>query len=213
MALLTGIRIREEVKNGNIEIDPYDDSRINPNSYNLRIGDSLLTYDTTSIEDMDFGLANRYRHITKAGKHVDYNREIILDSHAKNPTKKWIIPEDGFLLQPGILYLGSTLERTYTDKYVPILNGRSSTGRLGMTVHVTAGFGDIGFDGLWTLEITVTHNLIIYPHDEILQVAFMTTEGDRSYQYNGRYNHQDAVTASKFHEQKQGIFQPTSEII
>ena len=61
------------------------------------------------------------------------------------------IPEDGLLLEPQKLYLGRTIEYTATEGYVPMLEGRSSIGRLGLFVHVTAGFGDIGFKGFWTL--------------------------------------------------------------
>ena len=70
-----------------------------------------------------------------------------------NKTKKIIIPEEGLILEPGKLYLGRTVEYTKTDKFVPMLEGRSSIGRLGLFIHVTAGFGDIGFSGFWTLEI------------------------------------------------------------
>lgn len=70
-----------------------------------------------------------------------------------NAVKKLIIPEEGLLLEPRRLYLGRTNEFTKTDKYIPMLEGRSSTGRLGLFIHVTAGFGDVGFAGFWTLEI------------------------------------------------------------
>lgn len=205
MALLTGTKILEEVENGNIVIDPFDVNRINPNSYNLRIADKLLVYRSPDYTEVN---RERYRRIPRVDPTMPHYREIVLDSHAKNPTDEYSIGEEGFLLQPGILYLASTVERTYTDKYVPILNGRSSTGRLSMTVHITAGFGDIGFDGKWTLEIMVVHNLIIYPGDEMLQIAFETVEGDTSYQYNGRYNHQSDVTASRFYQDKRGVFIP-----
>ena len=207
MSVLSGTKIFEEVKNGNISIDPYDVNRINPNSYNLRLGNKLLVYKSPDYESNP-ALRERIRRIPKVGRYIPSYKEIILDSHAPNLTDEYIIGEEGFLLQPGILYLGTTMEKVYTDRYVPILNGRSSTGRLSMTVHITAGFGDVGFDGKWTLEITVTHNLIVYPHDEILQIVFETVEGDTSYQYNGRYNHQEDVTASRFYQEKQGIFIP-----
>ena len=87
-----------------------------------------------------------------------------------------------------------------------MIDGRSSTGRLGMLIHATAGFGDVGFNGTWTLEIFVIHPLRIYPYDEIGQVSFETLEGDASYQYNGRYNNQKDVTASRFYMEKKGVF-------
>lgn len=188
MAKLTGKEILRQIELGHIEIDPFDKSRINPNSYNIRLAPELKVYEP-----------NKYNYMTG-------NKEVLLDSHKKNETKDLVIPKTGLVLYPNTLYLGRTVERTYTDKYVPMIDGRSSTGRLGMLIHATAGFGDVGFNGTWTLEIFVIHPLIIYPYDEIGQVSFETLEGDMSYQYDGRYNHQHDVTASRFYMDKQGEF-------
>lgn len=109
----------------------------------------------------------------------------------KNTTERIQIPEKGLELQPGILYLGRTLERTRTEGFVPMLEGRSSIGRLGMFVHVSAGFGDVGFDGFWTLEILVTHPLRIYPEVEVCQIFYHTAMGEiRSYQSSKYQNNQ-----------------------
>ena len=207
MAKLTGNEILKEVEAGHIIIDPFEKSHLNPNSYNLRLGNRLLTYKPVSSRpDFNQDMEDRILSLPRAVNRQPGFNEVILDSHADNPTEEHIIPESGFLLQPGILYLGTTVEKTWTDRYVPELGGRSSTGRLSMMVHITAGFGDVGFDGRWTLEIVVFHNLIVYPNDEILQVHFTTTKGDLGYQYNGRYNHQEDVTASRFYMPKTGIF-------
>ena len=189
MSILTGKQIIECVKDGEIEIDPFDIKRINPNSYNLRIGDCLKVYSAP------------YWNYPDSIKHP---QDVILDTRKKNEVVSIKIPEDGFMLKPGTLYLGSTQERTYSKKYIPIIDGRSSTGRLGIQVHMTAGFGDLGFNGVWTLEITVVHKVIIYPHDELCQVYFETPYGDYSYQYNGRYQNQDSALESKFEEEKKG---------
>ena len=93
-------------------------------------------------------------------------------------TENILIPEDGLLLKPGKLYLGRTKEHTKTNNLVPMLEGRSSIGRLGMFVHITAGFGDVGFEGFWTLEIFVVQPLRIYPNVEICQIYFHKIEGD-----------------------------------
>ena len=81
------------------------------------------------------------------------------DMKEDNAAKKIIIPEDGLLLESRKLYLGRTIEYTETHNLVPMLEGRSSVGRLGLFVHVTAGFGDVGFKGYWTLEIFVFNQL------------------------------------------------------
>ncbi|GHV46369.1 dCTP deaminase [Clostridia bacterium] len=147
--ILSGLEIKKQILSGSIDISPYDECFINPNSYNLRLHNKLLVY-TDEILDMKKPLS----------------------------TREIVIPEDGFVLRPGTLYLGRTVERTTTDKYVPMLEGRSSIGRLGMFIHVTAGFGDVGFSGFWTLEIQCIQPIKIYPNVEICQIYFHTIEGE-----------------------------------
>ena len=125
-----------------------------------------------------------------------------LDMHKKNETIEFQIPEEGYVLQPGVLYIGRTVERTATDKFIPMINGRSSGGRLGISIHICAGFGDIGFDGTWTLEITVVEPVRIYPNEEIAQVCFFTPAGKKAKLYRGRYYKQEDATASRFHQPK-----------
>jgi dCTP deaminase len=125
-----------------------------------------------------------------------------LDMHKDNETMELIIPETGMVLYPGIHYLGSTNERTIVNGFVPKIDGRSSIGRLGLSVHITAGFGDNGFDGTWTLEITVEEPLKIYPNEEICQISFETACGDSNNPaniYRGRYYQQEGPTASRMY--------------
>lgn len=125
-----------------------------------------------------------------------------LDMHKKNNTIEFEIPEEGYVLQPGVLYIGRTVEKTGTDKFIPMINGRSSGGRLGISIHICAGFGDIGFEGTWTLEITVVEPVRIYPYEEIAQVCYFTPAGKKPKLYRGRYYNQEAATASRFHQPK-----------
>lgn len=138
--ILSGQEIKKHMGK-EIIIEPFDEKRINPNSYNLSLAGELLVYDN----------------------HV-------LDMKEPNPVSRIIIPEDGLLLEPNRLYLGRTNEYTSTSRYVPMMEGRSSTGRLGLFIHVTAGFGDIGFSGYWTLEIFCVQPVRIYPNVEICQI-------------------------------------------
>lgn len=124
-----------------------------------------------------------------------------IDSRVKNEVIRFEIPETGLLLHPGVLYLGRTNERIATDKFIPMINGRSSGGRLGLSVHICAGFGDIGFDGTFTLEISVVEPLIIYPNMEIAQVCFHTPCGKTDILYRGKYYKQtDATPSRMWHE-------------
>lgn len=196
--MLTGNEILRNVNRGDIIIDPFDPKCINPNSYNLKLHPQLLVYNRMPNGD-SFNLDNCY----------DAFREIAalelepLDMRKENLTVQLTIPEEGLVLHPGILYIGRTVERTATDKFIPMINGRSSGGRLGISIHVCAGFGDIGFDGTWTLEITVVEPVRVYPYAEIAQVCYFTPVGDVSQLYNGRYQHQEDATASRFHKPKE----------
>ena len=136
--ILSGLKIRDEIRKGNIQIEPYNEKQLNPNSYNLRLHNELLVYT-----------------------------EPVLDVKKPNGYKIISIPEDGLVLEPGVLYLGRTLEYTATQGFVPMLEGRSSIGRLGLCVHVTAGFGDVGFSGYWTLEIHAVQPVKVYPGIEV----------------------------------------------
>ncbi len=162
--MLSGKEIIKEIDAGNIRISPYDPDRVGPNSYELTLSDEMYVYK---------------------GRYFDGRVE--LDMRQDNPIEKIDFPESGLLLEPGKLYLGCTLESTYTGKYVPMIEGRSSIGRLGILVHLTAGFGDVGFDGRWTLEITPIVPVRIYPNVKVCHIYFHELSGDNTIQYTGKY--------------------------
>lgn len=184
--MLSGLEIQQAVESGRIEISPFSKDQVNPNSYNLRLSNQLLVYDFTKIPSVDVFYSD-------SGDRVHYRP---LDMRKENPVRKMTIEETGFLLVPGTLYLGSTVERTKCSDLVPIIEGRSSIGRLGLCVHVTAGFGDCGFDGRWTLELTVVHPLIVYPNVKICQIAFTPIIG-QYIPYQGKYQNQTEPQPSR----------------
>ncbi len=165
--ILSGLEIKRQVEAGNIRIDPYDEKLLNPNSYNLRLHNELLIYT-----------------------------DEILDMKKQLNTKPLTIPEDGLILDPGRLYLGRTFEHTSTDLYVPMLEGRSSVGRLGLFIHVTAGFGDVGFSGFWTLEIQCVQPVKIYPMIEICQIYYHTIDGEYDKYCGGKYQNNKGIQPS-----------------
>lgn len=174
--ILTSQRIQTEMMCGNIKIDPFDMSRVNPNSINLQLHPRLLVYS-----------------------------EVVLDAKKKNRHQEMIIPDDGLVLQPNVLYLGSTVEYTETHKLVPKIDGRSSMGRLGIFVHVTAGFGDIGFCGHWTLEIVAVHPVKVYPNMEVCQISYHEIVGGVSQTYKGKYQNNRGVQPCLLHEESSTI--------
>ena len=124
-------------------------------------------------------------------------REIALDPKKDNEVLNIEIPEEGYVLIPGILYLGTTEEYTETYGFIPNIDGRSTTGRLGIEIHRTAGFGDNGFKGKWTLEITATHPVVVYAGMEIGQLYYEEINGDTSMKYDGKYQNQNDVEQAK----------------
>jgi len=158
-----------------IIIEPFDDKYLNPNSYNLRLHDELLIYDETC-----------------------------LDMKKLNKTKSITIPSDGLVLEPGVLYLGRTIEHTETYNCVPMLEGRSSIGRLGLYIHVTAGFGDVGFKGFWTLEIHCVQPIRIYAGVDICQIYYHTIHGDYDSYVSGKYQNNTGIQPSLLYKDFEG---------
>jgi dCTP deaminase len=157
--ILSGLEIERRL-GGDIVIDPFTPAQLNPNSYNLRLYDELLLYE-----------------------------EDVLDMRRPNRYRRMRIPEAGYVMPPQRLHLGRTVERTETRNLVPMLEGRSSVGRLGLFVHVTAGFGDVGFCGYWTLEIFAVQPVRIYPGVPICQIFYHTIEGEFTSYASGKYQH------------------------
>lgn len=169
--ILSGNEIQARL-GSDIVIEPYEPSQLNPNSYNLRLHNELLVYE-----------------------------EIVLDMRRPNRHRRLTIPPEGLELHPNKLYLGRTLERTETHNLVPMLEGRSSVGRLGLFVHITAGFGDIGFCGYWTLELVAVQPIRIYPGIEICQIFYHTIEGQTREYTEGKYQNNVDIQPSLLHKE------------
>lgn len=169
--ILSGLEIKKRLGR-EIEIDPFTEEQLNPNSYNLRLHNELLVYD-----------------------------DEVLDMKLPNSFQKLIIPEDGLILEPGRLYLGRTVEKTSTKGLVPKLEGRSSVGRLGVHIHVTAGLGHVGAKGHWTLEIFCIQPVRIYPNVEVCQVYFHELLGDYVDYSNGKYHNNSDVQPSMMYKE------------
>ena len=157
--ILSDKRILQEIEKGTIKILPYNRECLGSNSYDVHLGASLSTY-------------------------VDAE----LDAKKHNTIRHFEIPDEGILLQPSIFYLGVTMEYTETHEHVPFLEGKSSTGRLGIDIHATAGKGDVGFCGNWTLEISVKQPVRVYKGMPIGQLIYFPVEGEIEVKYNQKKN-------------------------
>lgn len=181
--VLTGPEIIRQIEAGAIHISPFHAKHVGPNSYDVTLNPGLLVYDLGS--------------------------DGALDMKRDNPTRELTIPEEGLVLEPGTLYIGCTNETATSRAFVPMFEGRSSIGRLGINTHITAGFGDVGWGYLpgengelvcqyptWTLEIEVVHAIRVYPGVRIGQVYFIRPEGELAF-YKGKYSAQKAPQASR----------------
>ncbi|MDG1724940.1 MAG: dCTP deaminase [Bacteroidia bacterium] len=157
--ILSDVRILEEIEKGTILIEPFNRDDLGTNSYDVHLGKYLACYSRR-----------------------------VLDAREHNKIEHFEIPLDGFVLQPGVLYLGVTEEYTETHAHIPFLEGKSSTGRLGIDIHATAGKGDVGFCNTWTLEISVTQPVRVYRSMPIGQLIYFVVEGDIETYYNKKKN-------------------------
>jgi dCTP deaminase len=169
--ILSGEEIRKQL-GGNIVIDPFDPARLNPNSYNLTLHNELITYE-----------------------------EVVLDMRKRNRVRRYLIPDDGFVLESQRLYLARTTEHTETHNLVPMIEGRSSVARLGLFVHVTAGFGDVGYCGCWTLEMFAVQPIRIYPGIPICQIYYHRIDGAVCEYASDKYQHSCDIQPSRLYRE------------
>ena len=156
--ILTGPQIQASVANGDIVIQPFRKRQLAPNAYDFRLGNRYCVYTAKT-----------------------------LDAAVANKTKTFTIPREGFTLQPTRIYLVNTEEVMGSHKFVPIIRGRSSVGRLGIFIDITADLIDLGSINQWTLQLHAVQPVRIYPGILIGQVTFWRTYG-RRIQYCGKYS-------------------------
>lgn len=157
--ILSDLSILEAMEKDSILIRPFLREHLGSNSYDVHLGKWLATYNNH-----------------------------ILDAKIHNEITYFEIPEEGYVLYPHIFYLGATEEYTETHEHVPFLEGKSSTGRLGIDIHATAGKGDVGFKGHWTLEISVKQPVKIYKGMPVGQLIYFPVDGEIEIKYNQKKN-------------------------
>lgn len=183
--ILTGEEIKKQIDLNNIEVDPYNENNIQPASIDLTLGSEVRVYSSQTVTQFERS-PTKESHQPGEGLHQDIFHPI--DPRKPQETTSFRIGESGWLLKPGILYLMHTAERVHTKKYVSVLDGKSSIGRLGVVVHLTAGYGDPGFNGQYTLEVTCIHPVILYAGMKIAQMRFHTLQGEvTDYRWKGHY--------------------------
>jgi dCTP deaminase len=161
-----------------LSISPFDHNKVNPNSYNLSLHKELLVYVTNLryVLNQRTGMDLINCYIKPYSKFTDfsflYSGTDLFDTAEEPEFLVLTIPPEGIDLHPDILYIGATNEITKCVNLVPAIEGRSSVARAGISVHQTAGFGDNGYHGAWTLEIRSSFPTRVYAGSDICQICF-----------------------------------------
>jgi len=177
MSWLTGKEIEKQVDIRRIFIEPFNQSQINPNSYDYRLSPEIKVLLTNNVID---GVGC-----------VDPKKEMRF--------RELIIGKKGKVLLPGWGYLASTIEKFGSDHFASLCTGKSSVGRLFLQNHACAGLIDQGFFGHITLEITVTLPVIVYPRMRIGQIFWFESIGD-ALLYSGKYMNQNQPLPSQIYK-------------
>jgi deoxycytidine triphosphate deaminase len=167
--ILTGREIEREWANRRITIEPFEPEQVNPNSYNFRLGKTLRVY-----------------------------RTMPLDVRNPNAFDEVEIPDDGYVLEPGRLYLAHTIEVLGSDHYAPTFAARSSVARLGVFINLSASLGDIGYKGQWTLQLYTMNRVRVYPGINIGQMMWWRPHGEIVL-YDGKYQGASGPRSSDIH--------------
>lgn len=165
---LSDVDIKKAVKGGKIVIKPFDEKRLQPASYDIRLGNKFVVNDENSTHIID-----------PVKKRFAKTREIKIKDGAE------------FVLHPGISVLGTSKEFFGSDHYLVQVGGKSSLARVGLMIHNTAGIINPGHFLHITFEITNQNNIpiILRPGMEIAQITFsmLSSPPRQSYEKNGRY--------------------------
>lgn len=197
-----------------IVISPFASSCLGPNSYDVHLApvlkvrkDSIpdgmipaIAYDEKTLKDIKPENGDRlwyenaqYWEDARHNPHKYDKQNLAYLQDTKNPGEyiEISIPEQGLILNPRFTYLGCTAEYTETRNLFPSIDGKSTIGRNFLSIHQTAGDGDDGFCGHWTLEITVDANnpVVIYPYMQIGQLYWDKTTGKKTSYANGKHNY------------------------
>lgn len=169
--MLNNKAIQEEILRGAIYVD-NSENNICQNCINLTLGNTIKVYDTPALD------------VTKDSQVLEM-----------------VIPPEGLILKPNELYIARTWEFTSTYGFVPMLAGTDDLAALGMEIHITAGFGDNGFEGTWTLEIVCANPTRVYPNMLVCQIYYNPLIGNANKLYRGKYFKQVEPTASRLYEE------------
>ncbi len=170
--ILSGPAIHAAQLAGDIRITPFDPNLLNPASYDLTLGDELCVYTQARAHESDYPqMVSSLITLPAPPRGLDSKRELLSFRTRIDPTRGLMVGEHG--VRPRVLLL-HTRESVFARRHAWVVDGKSSLGRLGLAIHVTAGYGDPGFNGQVTLEVVALGEPVrVYPGMRIAQVRFM----------------------------------------
>jgi dCTP deaminase len=191
---LSDRKILEEMKNGDIIIEPFKRENLATSSYDVTLGEFYFSeqatkhhhniYNIWSKEHTDYVWGTKPKRAERASE--------IFQKYKFN----WIgiRPSDKvILIQPGETILAHTNEFIGGKNHITtMMKARSSMGRNFVEVCKCAGWGDVGFFNRWTMEITNNSRNYAIPlvvGRRIAQIIFFETGPilDNSYIAKGKY--------------------------
>ncbi len=170
--ILTGDEIVNARTNGDVIIEPFSCTSVEPNSYAFHLGDELVEYTVP-----------------------------VIDPNLRNAYRSFRIPEEGYVLEPDRFYLGHTLERIGGLTVTSELFANLSTAAAGMWVQTSAPLGHTGAVISWTIEICVAQRFRAYPRMRLGKICFWRNQGSVS-QYQGKYTASVGTITSKMYSDK-----------
>ena len=207
--MLTRDAIVEALYCGALMIEPFNPERLNPCSYDLTLSPKIayykLFYGTNAkvvkySQVSDRHTPRDYGHKaalpTDVARHMDgcvMVERPVIDLADEPELVEEELPASGFILYPGVIYLGMVNELIDCTNYVAELTGKSKLARAGLKVHQTAGYANLGDHFRFVLEIEVVHPTIIYPNMRIAQVLFWKPDDHKRYEYEGTYANKQGI--------------------
>ena len=154
-------------------IEPFREENLQPASLDIALGSKFL---------------------------IERHRNRVIDA-VEDKMEYLPVEVENYPLQPNEFVLGVTEEFIHVpDNLTVMLAGKSTLARMGLQIHITAGWVDPGYRGKLTLEIVNNSSNILQLHPGMLigQLVFLEMKKKPDQSYDGKYQDSlDVIGARK----------------